>query len=85
MTDKKTTQSVAELWEAIETIQQPIFMMYGHKTYPFVLNSLSQIHHANLNYDFLEIPGGHCFMQESPYKTAQEIKNKIRMQLAFSY
>jgi pimeloyl-ACP methyl ester carboxylesterase len=68
-----------KLWQAIGRIQQPMFMMYGAKTYPFVLDSLPKIHQANLHYDFLELPGGHCFMQEHPQKTAEEIKTKIRM------
>lgn len=70
-----------QLWQAICSIHQPMFMMYGTKTYPFVLNSLSKLHQANLYYDFLEMPGGHCFMQENPQKTADEIKRKIRMRL----
>jgi pimeloyl-ACP methyl ester carboxylesterase len=72
-----------KLWQAISSIQQPMLMMYGAKTYPFVLDSLPKIHQANPYYDFLEMPGGHCFMQEGPKKTAEEIKLKIRIQLAF--
>tara|TARA_R110001592_G_scaffold341482_1_gene630628 strand:+ start:21561 stop:22484 length:924 start_codon:yes stop_codon:yes gene_type:complete len=70
-----------KLWQAIERIQQPMLLMYGVKTYSFVLDSLPKIHQANPHYDFLEMPGGHCFMQESPQKTAEEIKLKIRMHL----
>lgn len=71
-----------KLWASIERIKQPMFMMYGAKTYSFVLETLPKVHQANLYYDFLELPGGHCFMQEHPEKTAKEIKAKIRMQLA---
>lgn len=71
------------LWQAIERIQQPMFMIYGAKTYPFVLDSLPKIHQANLYYEFLKVPGGHCFMQEYPQTTAEEIKAKIRMHLRY--
>lgn len=69
-----------KLWDAIGSIDQPMFMMYGIKTYSFVLDSLPKVHKANPYYDFLAMPGGHCFMQEQPKKTAEEIKTKIRMQ-----
>lgn len=72
-----------KLWRAIGSIQQPMFMMYGAKTYPFVLDSLPKINRVNPYYDFLELPGGHCFMQEQPQKTAQEIRAKIKMHLAY--
>lgn len=72
-----------KLWQAIASIHQPMFMIYGAKTYPFVIDSLPKIHQLNPHYDFLELPGGHCFMQEDPKKTAKEIITKIRMQLAF--
>lgn len=72
-----------KLWQAIGEIHQPMFMIYGAKTYPFVLDSLPKIHQTNPHYEFLELPGGHCFMQEDPKKTAEEIKTKIRMKLAF--
>ena len=69
------------LWPAIKGIKRPMTMMYGDKTYPFVKKSRSKVHHANLHYDFIEMPGGHCFMQEQPELTAQTIKQKLRFQL----
>lgn len=71
------------IWGAIQSIQKPMAMFYGSKTYPFVLDALPRIHQANEHYDFIEIEGGHCFMQEQPKLTAQEIKRKILMQLAY--
>ncbi len=71
-----------KLWQAIRSIQQPMLMIYGAKTYPFVLDSLPKIHQLNPYYDFLEMPGGHCFMQEYPEKTAAEIMLKLKMKLA---
>lgn len=72
----------AKLWQSIRDIQQPMTMLYGEKTYPFVLNSLAKLHESNLNYDFIAMPGGHCFMQEQPKNTALEIKRKLRLELA---
>ena len=66
------------LWPAIRRIKAPMTMLYGSRTYPFVKRSRSKIHQANLNYDFIEMPGGHCFMQERPKLTADEIKQKLR-------
>ena len=70
-----------KLWQAIASIKQPMFMIYGAKTYPFVLDSLPKIHQTNPHYEFLELLGGHCFMQENPQKVAEEIKTKVRMRL----
>jgi pimeloyl-ACP methyl ester carboxylesterase len=70
------------LWPAIKRIKRPMCMLYGSKTYPFVKKSRPRIHQANLHYDFIEMPGGHCFMQEHPALTAQTIKQKLRFQLA---
>jgi len=72
-----------KLWPAIGRIHQPMFILYVAKTYPFVIDSLPKIHQLNPDYDFLELHGGHCFMQEHPKQTAEEIIIKIRMQLAF--
>jgi len=71
------------LWREIQSIQKPMAMIYGQRTYPFVIDSLPRLHQCNAHYDFVEIPGGHCFMQEQPQLTAQEIKQKILMQLAY--
>lgn len=69
------------LWPSIRRINKPMTMLYGDKTYSFVKRSCSKIHEANLNFDFIEMNGGHCFMQERPEKTAQEILRKLKMSL----
>jgi pimeloyl-ACP methyl ester carboxylesterase len=69
------------LWPAIRRINTPMTMLYGDRTYSFVKQSRAKIHEANLNYDFIEMKGGHCFMQEQPEKTASEIKRKLRISL----
>jgi len=70
-----------KLWGAIKSIKTPMTMLYGDKTYSFVHKSCSKLRKTNPYYDFIEMPGGHCFMQEWPKLTAQEIKQKLRFQL----
>jgi len=69
------------LWSSIRSINKPMTMLYGERTYGFVLKSLPKIRKANPYYDFIKMPGGHCFMQEQPESTAQEIKQKLRFLL----
>ena len=51
------------------------------KTYPFILKSLHKVRKLNAYYDFIEMSGGHCFMQEQPTQTAREIKQKLKFML----
>ncbi|MFT6266159.1 MAG: pimeloyl-ACP methyl ester carboxylesterase [Oleiphilaceae bacterium] len=69
------------LWQSINTIQKPMTILYGEDTHSFVIKSLPKVHKANINYDFIKVQGGHCFMQENPKQTAQEIKQKLRFLL----
>jgi len=70
-----------KLWASIKLINKPMTMLYGEKSYSFILKSLPKIRKANPYYDFISMPGGHCFMQEQPEYTAQEIKQKLRFLL----
>jgi pimeloyl-ACP methyl ester carboxylesterase len=69
------------LWKSIKSIQKPVTILYGEETYSFLLKSLPKVQKANPYYDFIKVPGGHCFMQERPAQTAQEIKQKLRFLL----
>jgi pimeloyl-ACP methyl ester carboxylesterase len=69
------------LWQSIEAIRKPMTILYGEDTYSFVLKSMQKVHKTNDYYDFIKVPGGHCFMQERPEFTAQEIKMKLRFLL----
>lgn len=69
------------LWQSIKAIQKPMTILYGESTYSLVIRSLPKVHKANANYDFIRVQGGHCFMQENPKQTAQEIKQKLRFLL----
>lgn len=70
------------LWRAISTIQKPVTMFYGEQTFPFILSARDKIRRKNPHYDFCEMPGGHCFMQEDPLATASEMRRKLRLMLA---
>lgn len=69
------------LWHAISTIHKPVTMFYGERTMPFILKSRHKIHKRNPCYDFNGLPGGHCFMQQKPQQTANEMRRKIRLRL----
>lgn len=69
------------LWQSIEAIQKPMTIIYGEDTYPFVIKALPKVQKMNAYFDFIKVSGGHCFMQEHPEKTAQEIKLKLRFLL----
>ncbi len=71
-----------QLWRAIATIRQPVTMFYGEKTFPFILNSRDKIRRKNPRFDFCEMPGGHCFMQEDPIATAHEMSMKLKLLLS---
>jgi len=73
---------VNRLWSSIKTVKRPMTMLYGKDTYSFVLKALPQIKKKNKNYDFIEMPGGHCFMQQHPKLTAEKIKNSLEVQLS---
>lgn len=70
------------LWRSISRIRKPVTMYYGEKTFPFILKSRSKIRKSNPYYEFSEMPGGHCFMQESPERVAANMLMKLRMRLA---
>lgn len=72
---------VRKLWPAIKAIRQPMTMFYGAQTMPFILESRAKIRRSNAHFDFIEMPGGHCFMQQQPELCADEIKRKIRLTL----
>lgn len=73
---------VTGLWRAIKAVNKPVALFYGDKTYPFISKAILKIRKTNPHYDFIEMPGGHCFMQENPVLTAQGVKQKLRVLLS---
>ena len=72
----------SKLWPAIKAIRQPVTMFYGESTLPIILAAQKRVGQVNSNFDFVKMPGGHCFMQEQPQLTARKIKQKLRQALA---
>ena len=66
------------LWGAIRSIRKPMTVIYGDKTYSFLLKSLPKVHEANQFYDFIKVPGGHCFMQQNSSATAQVVMDILK-------
>ncbi len=61
------------LWQAIHQIQVPVRMMVGEHTFSFIHKALPRIRQGNERYTFELMPGGHCFMQESPATSAESM------------
>lgn len=61
------------LWKALRNIQMPTQIIHGTHSYPFVLQSAARAARINPCIERLVVPGGHCFMQEHPSPTAQQV------------
>jgi len=72
---------VSRLWPAIQGVKRPMTMLYGDKTYGFIHKAIPKLRKKNDQYDFIEMPGGHCFMQENPALTAEKIKQVLTLKL----
>jgi len=72
---------VSRLWPVLKAVKRPMTMLYGDKTYSFIHKAIPKIKQKNSHYDFIEMPGGHCFMQENPALTAQKIKQVLKQKL----
>lgn len=54
------------LWRSLRKVKAPVDVMYGDKTFSFVLKALPKLVKANPMFSAHEMPGSHCFMQEDP-------------------
>lgn len=61
------------LWSSLDRISTPTHIIYGDRSYPFVLKSAKVLEQSNRAVTAEAVPGRHCFMQESPQKTAENI------------
>lgn len=59
------------LWTALRQIKTPTLMLYGEHTFDFVHSSALQWAGSNPTVQAVQVPGGHCFMQERPDETAR--------------
>lgn len=63
----------ARLWASLKSINTPTHILYGEQTYPFVPQSVKHLAQLNGAVSTLEMPGGHCFMQEQPGPAAEQV------------
>jgi len=66
-----------KLWQSIRSIQSPVVIYTGDKTFPFARNAAEYAAKVNSNIQHRSIAGQHCFMLDSPDETAATITAAI--------
>lgn len=61
------------LWPSLPKIRTPTLLIHGQATYPFVGQSARKLARINPTVIEMEVPGGHCFMQEFPAQSAAQV------------
>ncbi|MEJ5865087.1 alpha/beta hydrolase [Pseudomonas farsensis] len=61
------------LWQHLGQITTPTLLLYGERTYPYVVHSAKRLAALNPHVSAQQVPGGHCFMQEDPAAAATEV------------
>jgi len=69
----------SRMWAQLACIQVPTLVLYGEQTYPFVPRSVQRLAGLNPEVQALQVPGGHCFMQEDPAMAAQQVLDYLQM------
>lgn len=62
------------LWGLLGKVRTPTMVLYAEKTFPFVTESVARWQAMNDAVQALQVPGGHCFMQEQPDMAAQHVR-----------
>ncbi len=65
------------LWSSLDRITTQTHVIYGDRSYPFVLKSANVLQQSNEVVTAEAVPGRHCFMQEHPVKTAEKIHKHL--------
>lgn len=63
----------ARLWQQLGQISTPTLLLYGERTYPYVIHSAKRLAALNPHVTTQHVPGGHCFMQEDPATAADAV------------
>lgn len=66
------------LWPALGKVRTPTLLIHGDSTYPFVGQSAARLAALNPQVRVLQVPGGHCFMQEHPQASAERVLAFLR-------
>ena len=61
------------LWRTLKQVKTPTHVVYGDSTYDFVQESVARWDGFNEWVSTEQVPGGHCFMQQSPDDTAKRV------------
>ncbi|NGY05308.1 alpha/beta fold hydrolase [Solimonas terrae] len=61
-------------WQALRQLRCPVLFVYGTQTYPFIAPAARKAGRLVAGIDVRTQPGGHCFMQEDPQRTAATIR-----------
>ncbi|WP_374590989.1 alpha/beta hydrolase [Aquabacterium sp.] len=68
----------ADLWKSLRHVRDPILVLHGRATFPFIAPSVSRWHSLNSLVASQAIEGGHCFMQEDPAGAARAIRSYLQ-------
>lgn len=63
------------LWPALARITTPTLVVHGRATFPFARRAILRWESSNAVVQRTELPGGHCFMQEDPERSAHAVRN----------
>lgn len=66
------------LWPSLGKLRTPTLLIHGNKTYPFVGQSAVRLAALNPQVRVLQVQGGHCFMQEHPQASAEQVLAFLR-------
>lgn len=66
------------LWPALQKAPAPISVIIGEDTFPFVMKAVTKWQQVNPKVQKQVVKGGHCFMQEAPFETAQLVKTYLQ-------
>ena len=62
------------LWRAMKRLRTPTHVIHGDATYDFVRDSVARWVTFNSQVTAEPIPGGHCFMQQSPESAGERVQ-----------
>lgn len=66
------------LWRSLRKVRDPVTILYGDKTFGFLLKALPKLRKTNPMFDMIEMPGSHCFMQEDPAASSAKILELLK-------
>ncbi|XOZ34656.1 alpha/beta fold hydrolase [Halomonadaceae bacterium KBTZ08] len=64
----------AGLWRAMKKLRTPTHVIHGDSTYDFVRESVARWVSFNPHVSAESLPGGHCFMQQTPETAVERVR-----------